>query len=96
MISKIKALSIARKAIKSKQSKTKYTDFSEIRLNEENSQFWVFVSGSEKMYNDGHIPGAFFVHIDKKDGHILSCEEEASFYQKSAKKNQPIPELQAA
>lgn len=94
MISKIKALSIAEKVIKAKQAETKYDDFSETKLNEENDKFWVFVSGSRKMYDDGIVPGAFFVHIDKTDGHILSREEEALFYQKSVKENQQLPQLQ--
>jgi hypothetical protein len=90
MISKLRAFSIAGKAMAEKQSRTKYEDFSELELIEENNEFWTFGSGSDEMYGDGHIPGGFFVHISKRDGHILSREEEACYYQEKAQ------ELQAA
>jgi hypothetical protein len=97
MISKIKALSIAEKVIKAKQSETDYDDFSEITLNAETDNFWTFVSGSEKMFENGIIPGAFFVHIDKSNGHILSSSEESDFYKKSLKSmTRQIDKLQAA
>ena len=43
------------------------------------------------MINDGIIPGAFFVSIDKADGHNWTRDEKEIFYQR-----QSVPELQAA
>ena len=68
-----------------------YDDFSEIELNEENTFFWVFGTGSQKMYEDGYVPGAFFVTVDKKDGHIWTRLEIENFY-----RHKKAPEFQAA
>ena len=91
MLSEKQALKIAEKTIIEKQKKSDYNDFSPIELNSENDSFWTFVSGSQAMINDGYVPGAFFVHVDKTDGHLWTRREEEIFYQR-----QSIPELQAA
>ena len=91
MLSKNKAFEIAKKAISEKQQKSSYNDFSPVSFLEETEAFWTFVSGSEAMIEDGIIPGAFFVHIDKTDGHIWTRHEEALYHQR-----QSIPELQTA
>jgi len=91
MLSKNEAFKIAEEAICEMQKKTKYNDFSPIELNGENDSFWTYVSGSQAMINDGCAPGAFFVSVDKTDGHIWTRAEKENFYQR-----QSVPELQAA
>lgn len=91
MLNKNKAFEIAKKAISQRQQQSEYNDFSPVRFLEETDTFWTFVSGSQAMIDDGIIPGAFFVHIDKTDGHIWTRREEENFYQRLS-----IPELQTA
>lgn len=91
MLNKNKAFEIAKKAIIQKQQQSDYKDFSPAAFHEETDAFWTFVSGSQAMIDDGIVPGAFFVHIDKIDGHIWTRREEETFYQRRS-----IPELQAA
>ena len=89
MLNKNQALEIAKKKICERQEKSGYNDFSEVELHEESESFWTFLSGSQSMINDGYIPGAFFVVVDKADGHIWThSEQEKYFTQKS------VPELQ--
>ncbi len=91
MFDKQHAFEIAVKEIERRQKSSDYDDFSPVTLLEENEAFWTFVSGSDAMFEDGYVPGAFFVNIDKTDGHIWTRREEEIFYQR-----QSIPELQAA
>jgi hypothetical protein len=91
MLSKSEALKIAKKAIGERQKKSDYNDFSPIELFEENESFRTFVSGSQAMIDDGIIPGAFFVSVDKTDGHIWTRGEKENYYQQKS-----IPELQTA
>jgi hypothetical protein len=94
MISKLKAFNIADnniKEVRKKPSFASFSDFSAVELTKENEMFWTFFSGSESLGDAGHIPGGIFVHVCKEDGHILSQEEEAQYYQ--LKKQ---PEKQAA
>jgi len=91
MLSKNEAFKIAGKAISQMQKKTKYNDFSSIELNSENDSFWTFVSGSQAVINDGYAPGAFFVSVDKADGHVWTRPEKENFYQR-----QSVSELQTA
>jgi hypothetical protein len=89
MLNKNKAFDIAEKAIKSLQESSHYDDFSSVELFEETEAFWTFISGSQAMFDDGIIPGAFFVSVDKTDGHIWTRRETEDFYQSKS-----IPELQ--
>jgi len=91
MLSKNEAFKIAEKAIFQMQKKTKYNDFSPIELNSENDSFWTYISGSQAMINDGYVPGAFFVSVDKTDGHIWTRNETENYY-----RHKSVPELQAA
>lgn len=91
MLNKKKAFDIAEKAIKSLQESSHYEDFSPVEHFEETDAFWTFVSGSQAMFDDRIIPGAFFVSVDKIDGHILTRREKEDFYQ-----GKSIPELQPA
>ena len=91
MLNREKALEIAEKEIKKRQKLSNYDDFSPVELHEENDYFWTFVSGSQTMINDGYVPGAFFVSVDKTDGHIWTRSETENYY-----KQKSIPELQTA
>ncbi len=91
MLNRNEGFEIAGKAINQKQKESGYDDFSPIVLHEETDFFWTFVSGSQTMINDGYIPGAFFVSVDKTDGHIWTRSETENYYQQKS-----IPELQTA
>ncbi len=91
MLSESKAFEIAEKAISQKQRQSNYNDFSAIELHQETDCFWTYVSGSQAMINDGIIPGAFFVSVDKTDGHIWTRDEKEIYYQRKF-----APERQAA
>lgn len=91
MLSKNKAFDIAEKEIEKLQKSSEYDDFSPVTFYEETETFWTFVSGSDAMFADGIVPGAFFVSVDKTDGHIWTRGEKEEFYQR-----QSVPELQAA
>lgn len=91
MLSKKRAYEIAVKEIEKLQKSSDYNDFSPVELCQDTDVFWTFVSGSDAMFKDGIIPGAFFVSIDKTDGHIWTRPETEKYYQQKS-----ISELQAA
>ncbi len=91
MLNKQKAFEIAVKEIEERQKSSNYDDFSPVQLHAETEAFWIFVSGSDAMFNDGGVPGAFFAVVDKTDGHIWTRSEQEKFYTQKS-----IPELQAA
>ena len=91
MLNRNEGFEIAEKVINQKQKASGYNDFSPIELHQETNSFWTFVSGSQTMIDDGYIPGAFFVSVDKADGHIWTRREKENFYQR-----QSLPELQTA
>ncbi|CAN5196863.1 hypothetical protein BH20ACI1_BH20ACI1_01210 [soil metagenome] len=91
MLNENQALEIAKKKIKELQEKSGYNDFSQVELHYETELFWTYLSGSQAMINDGYIPGAFFVSVDKTDGHIWTRQEKENYFQQKS-----IPELQAA
>lgn len=55
-------------------------DVEEVRLVRENEQAWVFAADIPKLINEGWSPGAVVVLIAKKDGHILTEEEQVEFH----------------
>ena len=91
MLNKNTALEIAVKEICRLQKQSDYNDFSPVEFHYETESFWTFISGSEAMIDDGIIPGAFFVSVDKTDGHIWTRREKESYFTQKSK-----PELQAA
>ena len=91
MLNKNRALEIAEKTIYKLQKESEYNDFSPVELHGETESFWIYVSGSQAMIDDGIIPGAFFAVVDKTDGHIWTRSEQENYY-----KQQYKPELQAA
>ena len=91
MLSKTEALEIAEKEIRKLQKASGYDDFSPIELHEVTDDFLTYISGSDAMFDDGYVPGAFFVSVDKTDGHIWTRQEKETYFTKKSK-----PELQAA
>ena len=90
-MNKNQALEIAEKEICRLQKQSDYNDFSPVEFHNETESFWIYVSGSEAMIDDGIIPGAFFAVVDKSDGHIWTRSEQEKFYTQKSK-----PELQTA
>ena len=91
MINKDQALEIAENSIQKRQKETDYNDFSPVEFHREDEPFWIFVSGSQAMIDEGIIPGAFFAVVDKTDGHIWTRSEQEKYYTNKSK-----PELQTA
>ncbi|HSK72545.1 MAG TPA: hypothetical protein VK892_12655 [Pyrinomonadaceae bacterium] len=91
MLNKSRALKIAEEAIGKRQRESNYDDFSPVEFHGETDSFWIFVSGSQAMIDDGIIPGAFFAVVDKSDGHIWTRLEQENYFTQNSK-----PELQAA
>lgn len=91
MLTKEKAYEVAVKKIEERQKASNYDDFSPVELHEESEAFWTFVSGSDAMFNDGYVPGAFFAVVDKTDGHLWTRSEQENYY-----KQKFAPELQTA
>ena len=52
-----------------------YDDFSPAELLREDERTWTFVSGSQRLQDEGVVPGAIFVRVDKSDGHIWTNDE---------------------
>jgi hypothetical protein len=55
--------------------------FGDIKLKNENERFWTFSTSSDELFEQGFVPGALYVCVDKEDGHVLTDEEIESFYQ---------------
>jgi hypothetical protein len=58
--------------------------FTPVEVDEETERFWVFVAGAEELFDEGVIPNAIYVCVDKLDGHIWSREEQEQFYEQQA------------
>ena len=50
-------------------------DFSPAELVRDDGLTWTFVSSSQKLQEEGCVPGAIFVRVDKRDGHIWTNDE---------------------
>lgn len=76
------ALGIAERAIAEKIQQSarlnKY-EFHPVRLRWENDLFWVFSAGSEQLMEEGYVPGAVSVSVDKTDGHLWTIEEHERY-----------------
>lgn len=55
-------------------------DFSAVGLEQENERFWVFAAGSEEAFDEGIVPNAIYVCVDKTDGHVWNRQEQELFY----------------
>jgi hypothetical protein len=61
--------------------------FAPVAFTEENERFWVFVSGSDELFDAGATPTAIYICVDKKDGHLWSREEQERFYSQTVTTN---------
>jgi hypothetical protein len=75
----------------SRLRKYKFEDAGFLR---ENEFTWTFSAPSLELQNEGIVPGAISVSVDKKDGHIWTTEEQAEFY--TALQESRKPQLQVA
>ena len=65
--------------------------FSPMEIEDENERFWVFAAGSEEAFDEGVVPNAIYVCVDKFDGHVWSRQEQEQFHkQKSSALSLPI------
>lgn len=76
------ALEVARHAIARVISESdrlsKYT-FGEVGFLRENDRVWTFAAGSEDLIEQGYVPGAVIVSVDKEDGHVWTREETEQY-----------------
>jgi hypothetical protein len=67
--------------------------FGEMWFKREEEPFWVFASASQELQDEGYVPGAVYVLVDKLDGHIWSGEEEGQYYRSFTAGVRPEPQL---
>ena len=67
--------------------------FGPVVLESDSDVYWKFVCASEQMQDEGYIPGAIFVRIDKRDGHVWSELETAQYYAAMAASRRQEPQL---
>lgn len=66
--------------------------FSPPTMQSETDRFWVFVSSSEALFEEGVTPDAIYICVDKMDGHLWSRIEQETFYtQPSLSQPQALP-----
>ena len=71
--------------------------FAPLAMADETDRFWVFVSSSEGLFEDGVTPDAIYTCVDKTDGHIWSWLEQEAFYTQPATANsQTLPASRVA
>ena len=67
-------------------------EFTPVTMQSETERFWVFVSSSEALFEDGVTPDAIYVCVDKTDGHLWNRIEQETFYtQQALANNQQLP-----
>lgn len=62
-------------------------EFGPVKFRRESDRFWVFSAASEKLIEEGYVPGAVFATVDKADGHVWSIKEQERYAQSLS----PIP-----
>ena len=71
--------------------------FTPLSMQSETDRFWIFVLSSEGLFDDGVMPDAVYVCVDKADGHIWSRKEQEAFYaQPATVGSQSFPTSRAA
>lgn len=70
-------------------------EFSSVKLVDDEPLAWTFVSGSRQLQDEGCVPGAFFVTVDKRDGHIWTRDETEQYYEALAAEKARQPALVA-
>lgn len=71
-------------------------EFGEVWFKREEEPFWVFAAASQELQNEGYVPGAVYVLVDKSDGHFWSDEEQEQYYQSFAVGTQPEQQFVSA
>ena len=56
------------------------SEVEEVRLERENELVWTFTADIPKLINQGWLPGAITVLIDKNDGNVLTEEQQTNFH----------------
>lgn len=77
------ALNLARSEVKKiidTDPELSESEVEEARLVRENERAWTFAAGIPKLIDEGWVPGAVIVLIDKTDGHVLTEKEEGEFH----------------
>lgn len=77
-LTKSEALKIASREIQrviGESSDISECSFGEVGFLRETELMWTFAAGSEELIEQGYVPGAVIVSVDKKDGHIWGREE---------------------
>jgi hypothetical protein len=59
-------------------------EFGALYLRREEQPFWTFGAASEQLMGAGVAPGAIFVSIDKKDGHVWEDRAVTHYYEQIA------------
>ncbi len=70
-------------------------EFGPVVLESEGPGYWKFVCASEQMQDEGYIPGAIFLRVDKRDGHLWSELEIERYYEALAAPLQSEPQALA-
>jgi hypothetical protein len=76
------ALDIARKEVEKiieADPELSNSEVEDAHLESENESFWTFAADIPKLIEEGWVPGAITVLIDKADGHVWTEEEKAKF-----------------
>lgn len=68
-------------------------EFSPVMLLSDEPLTWTFVSGSPQLHDEGCAPGAFFVTVDKRDGHIWTDDETEQYYTALAQQTPPAAQV---
>jgi len=66
------------------------SEVEEISFERENEWAWTFTAKIPKLIEEGWIPGAITVLIDKNDGHVWTEEEQSEFHKKWEKSRPKI------
>lgn len=55
-------------------------EVNELRLTKQNDQVWVFAASIPKLIEQGWVPGAITIFVDKKDGRVWTDQEQEEFH----------------
>lgn len=68
-------------------------EFGAMWFKREEGPFLVFAAASQKLQDEGYVPGAVYVLVDKLDGHFWSDEEQERYYESLVADAQPEQQL---
>jgi hypothetical protein len=95
------AYAIAFQALAEQKQATGFSshDYEPLSFCKEGVMWWEFKSNSEKLIQQGYIPGRVCIRVDKLDGHVWTWEEEQrylygeEYYLESATTQKPMQVL---